>query len=308
VPTHEPAIHDIAVLADGRVVAADLVDEAHEAEDGGRRRRIDVGLWLAVGWMALIIFFAVFATVLPLQDPLALNPRAARQSPSWDHWLGTDNLSRDMLSRTAHGARVSLLVGFVSAGIAAIVGSFLGLIAGYQRKLTETLIMGWMDIMLAAPALLLVIVLTSFLGPTLRNVILAISVLSVPAFARIARAQTLAVSEREFVKAAKTLGATRRRIIFREIAPNIAPTVAAYFLVTVSVAIVLEGSLSFLGLGLSRERPTWGGMINDGRTFLGTSLHITLIPALAMFLTVLSLNSLGEKILRRQQHRRGATT
>ncbi|MGH9032192.1 MAG: ABC transporter permease [Acidimicrobiia bacterium] len=266
-----------------------------------RRRRREVGLWLALGWMALVVLLAVLAPVLPLDDPLALDPGAVRQAPRSSHWLGTDNLSRDLLARLAEGARVSLLVGFVSAGLATVVGSLLGLLAGYFRGWRETLIMGWMDIMLAAPALLMVIVLTSFLGPGVRNIILAISVLAVPAFARVARAQTLAYAEREFVKAARTLGATRRRIIFREIAPNIAPTIAAYFLVTVSVAIVVEGSLSFLGLGLSRERPTWGGMINDGRTFLSSSLHISLVPAATMFLTVLSLNSLGEKLLRHHQ-------
>jgi peptide/nickel transport system permease protein len=267
-----------------------------------RHSRGRIGVWLAAGWMALIGFLAISSLFLPFQDPSALNRNQARKLPSWDHWLGTDNLSRDILSRIANGARVSLLVGVVSALLASIVGVGLGLLAGYFRRTTSSLIMGAMDVLLAAPALILVITLTTFLGPGVRNLIIVIALLAVPAFARVTRTQTVSFAERDFVKAAKVLGATRKRIILKEIAPNILPTIAAYFLVTVSLAILIEGALSFLNLGVSRERPTWGGMINDGRSHLGETVHISLIPALVMFLTVLSLNTLGERLLR--YHRR----
>jgi peptide/nickel transport system permease protein len=164
-----------------------------------------------------------------------------------------------------------------------------------------------MDIMLAAPALIFVIVITSMLGPGIGNVIIAISILALPAFARVARAQTLVYAERDFVKAARSLGATRRRILFLEIAPNVLPTMVAYALVTVSVAIIVEGSLSFLGLGVSPERATWGGMIANGRSYLNTAPHISLIPGAIMFITVLALNLVGDKLQRRHDEMIGFT-
>jgi peptide/nickel transport system permease protein len=254
--------------------------------------------------MTLIILLALLAPYLPLQDATALSGDRS-EVPSWDHWLGTDNLSRDQLARIAEGARISLTVGFVSAAIAAVIGTIFGLYAGYHRRATETLIMGTMDILLAVPGLIFVIALTSLLGAGVRNVIIAISVLAIPAFARVARAQTLAYSERDFVKAARSLGATRRRILFREIAPNVLPTIGAYALVTVSAAIVVEATLSFIGAGISPEEPTWGRMIADGRSFMRTSPHISLIPGLVLFFTVLSLNALGEKLQRRHDARAG---
>jgi peptide/nickel transport system permease protein len=278
---------------------------ATAAEAPPRRRRFDLGLWLAAGWMALVVVLALLAPLLPLQDPLALSGDA-REGPSRAHLLGTDQLSRDMLSRMIYGARISLLVGVSSALIAGTIGTLLGLAAGYYRRWREVVIMGVADIMLAAPALIFVIVVTSMLGPGIANVILAISVLSIPAFARVVRAQSMVYGERDFVKAARSLGAKPRRILFREIAPNVMPTVISYALVTVSVAIVVEGSLSFLGLGVPPDEPTWGGMIAGGRSHLGTSPHISLIPAAVMFITVLALNALGDKLQRRNDEAMGA--
>ena len=271
-----------------------VVDEVSPS----RRRRFDIGLWMAAAWLVLIAVLAIVANFLPLDDPLALSG-SARKGPSGDHWLGTDQLSRDQLSRVIFGARVSLVVGVTSALLSGIVGTILGLVAGFYRKKSEMMIMGLADIMLAAPALIFVIVVTSMLGPGIPNVIFAISVLGVPAFARVVRAQTMVFAERDFVKAARSLGATRRRILLFEIAPNVLPTVAAYAMVSVSVAIVVEGSLSFLGLGVPPERPTWGSMIAGGRSHLNTSPHISLIPAIVMFVTVLALNSFGDKLQRR---------
>jgi peptide/nickel transport system permease protein len=287
-------------------LAVDGIDEAVPTSSVRvRRRRRNIAPTLAAAWLIVVLLLALLEPVLPLQDPLALSGDA-RQPPSWEHWLGTDQLSRDQLARAISGARVSLTVGICSALIAGLVGSLLGLVSGYYRRFAESTIMGLMDIMLAVPALILVIVITSMLGAGVGNVIIAISVLAIPAFARVARGQTLRYSEREFVKAARSLGATRRRILFLEIAPNVVPTMIAYALVTVSAAIVIEGSLSFLGLGVPPEQATWGGMIAGGRSHLGTSPHISLIPAAIMFVTVLALNTLGEHLQRRHDDRSGA--
>lgn len=270
------------------------------------RRKVTFGVALAIGWFVLVVVCSFFAKYLPFQNPQKINPGQGSLGPSWDHLFGTDKLGRDQLSRLANGARTSLAVGVLSATIAGVIGSFLGVVAAFYGKLTETLIMGCMDIMLAAPALVLVIVLTSLMGAGLFNVILAISVLAVPAFARVARAQTLAVKQRDFIKAARALGATNRRLITKEIVPNIAPPIFAYVLITIAVAIVIEGSLSFLGLGIAPDKPSWGGMIAAGRGELDTAPHISLIPAFAMFLTVLSLNRLGEVVAGRSGGSRGS--
>jgi peptide/nickel transport system permease protein len=294
-----------AVDVPGVVGSVDALDTAAPASAyAPTRRRRDLAVLMAAGWMLIVVMLAVFEPVLPLQDPLALSGDA-RQPPSAAHWLGTDQLSRDQLARAVSGAQVSLTVGVVSALIASMVGTLLGLVSGFYRRATESMVMGMMDIMLAVPALIFVIVMTSLLGPGIGNVMLAISVLAVPAFARVARAQTLRYSQRDFVKAARSLGATRRRILFLEIAPNVMPTMIAYALVTVSAAIVVEGSLSFLGLGVPPEQATWGGMIAGGRSHLGTAPHISLIPAAIMFLTVLALNTLGEHLQRRHDERSG---
>lgn len=275
-------------------------------DDAPRTRRRDLGMIAALAWVAIVIFMAVFANVLPFDDPLELDPSptAARSGFSSDHLLGADQLGRDLLSRVAHGARVSLLVGFVATGFAVAIGGTMGLVAGFFRGKVETLIMAAVDIMLSVPALILAIALTAFLGASLRNVILAIAILAVPAFARMSRAQALSVSEREFVRAARSLGARRSRILLFEVAPNIAPSILAYGLIIVAVAIVVEGSLSFLGLGVPPPDPTWGGMISAGKDDLGSSPHISLVPAAVMFVTILALNVAGEKLRRRFDVRR----
>jgi peptide/nickel transport system permease protein len=268
------------------------------------RRRWDVGMALALTCVAIVAGAAIFADVLPIDDPLALDPAASRTGPSRSHLLGADQLGRDLLAQIAHGARVSLLVGFVATGFAVLVGGTVGLMAGFLRGKVETFLMAVVDIMLSVPALILAIALTAFLGASLRNVILAIAILAVPAFARMSRAQALSISERDFVRAARSLGAGRTRILLFEVAPNVAPSVLAYSLIIVAVAIVVEGSLSFLGLGVPPPRPTWGGMISAGKSDLSSAPHISMIPAAVMFVTILSLNVVGEKLRRRFDVRR----
>jgi len=279
--------------------------ETAGSEAVGRRRRFDFGFTLAATWFGLVVAAAVLADVLPLLPPNALDATAGRQGPGAAHWLGADILGRDILSRIVFGARTSLIVGVLATALSGLVGLTLGLLGGYFRGISESLTMGAMDILLSFPALVLAIALAAVLGTGTGNVIIAIAILALPAFARISRAETLAHTSREFVTAARSLGARHSRIILREVAPNILPTVIAYAFVIVAVAIVVEGSLSFLGLGVPPVVPTWGGMIAHGRSVLGPYPHISLFPAAAMFLTVLALNTIGDKMRQRDDLRGG---
>ncbi|HEY4096762.1 MAG TPA: ABC transporter permease [Baekduia sp.] len=268
------------------------------------RRVPPFGLLLAGGWLVLLVGAAILAGLLPLHDPQAPDAFAPRSGMTSAHWLGTDQLGRDLLSRVIYGARVSLVVAFTATALAAVVGSTLGLIAGYARGMTETIIMGFVDIMLAFPALILALSLTSFLGASELNVIIAIAVLAVPSFARVVRAQTLSLTTREYVRAARSLGAGRTRILAFELAPNLAPAIFAYALVVVAIAIVIEGTLSFLGLGVPAPTPSWGGMISAGTDDLAQYPLISMVPAVAMFFTVLAINVVAEWLQARFAPRR----
>jgi peptide/nickel transport system permease protein len=281
-------------------VAVDTVVAEERTGTAERRSRAGWGLgpafWLAVGWLSLMAFVAVFADILPFQDPLAPDPTQAHEGPGIGHWFGTDSLGRDMLARVAHGAQVSLTVAVTSASVACIVGGSLGLVAGYFGGRRETWIMAVMDAILAFPSLVLALALTAFLGPSLRNTIVAIGLLAIPVFARIGRAQTLSYKKREFVLAAEAMGAKHGRILRREVAPNVAPSLVTFALVAAALAILVEGSLSYLGAGVPPPAPTWGGIIAAGQGDLARAPHASLIPAAVMFLTVVSLNTAGERL------------
>lgn len=258
--------------------------------------RLGAGFWLAAAWLSLVAAVAVLADVMPIQDPLAPNPAHAHEGPGFDHWFGTDSLGRDQLARVAHGAQVSATVAAAAASVACIVGGTLGLVAGYFGGRRETSIMALMDTVLAFPNLVLALALTAFLGPSLRNTIVAIGLLAVPVFARIGRAQTLSYKKREFVLAAKAMGATNTRIMLREVAPNVAPSLITFALVVAALAILVEGSLSYLGAGVPPPSPTWGGIIAAGQGDLAEAPHVSLLPAAVMFLTVLALNAAGGRL------------
>jgi peptide/nickel transport system permease protein len=270
----------------------------------GRRRVPRVGLMMAALWLLLLVGAAIFAGLLPIPDPQAPDAFAPRSGITGAHLLGTDQLGRDTLSRVIYGARVSLVVASTATVLAAVVGSLMGLLAGYARGITETLIMGFVDIMLAFPALILALSLTSFLGASERNVIIAIAVLAVPSFARVVRAQTLSLTQREYVRAARSLGAGRVRILAFELTPNLMPAIFAYALVVVAIAIVIEGTLSFLGLGVPAPTPSWGGMIAAGTNDLATAPLICLVPAVVMFITVMAINIVAEWLQARFEPRR----
>jgi peptide/nickel transport system permease protein len=252
--------------------------------------------WVSVGWIGLIVFLAIFATVLPIHSYTATGVGVPRSHPNAHFWFGTDELGRDMLSRVIYGARVSLTVGFASILAAFLIGGSLGLIAGYYGGKLGTVIMGCMDVLLAFPALVFALAIVTFLGQSLRNVTIAIAVVSIAPVARIIRASTLSFAEREFVTAARTVGAKDWRIITREILPNVLPPAASYSLIGVALAIVGEGALAFIGLSVRAPTPSWGGMIAEGVSFLNHYPYISLIPAAVMFVTVLALNFAGDSL------------
>jgi len=265
-------------------------------EGGFARRRIGIAFWLSVGWIALVILLALLAPLLPLHPPNDTGVGPVAQGPSLHFWLGTDDLGRDMLSRIIWGARVSMIVGFTSIAIGLAIGGTFGLIAGYYRGRIGALIMGCADVLLAFPALVLSLAIVTFMGQSLRNVTLALGLISIAPIARIIRASTLTFSEREFVAAARSLGARNVRIVTREVLPNVALPTFSFALVAVAIAIVAEGALSFLGLSVKAPTASWGGMINEGRTYLQQSPHISLIPAAVMFVTVLAFNFAGDSL------------
>ena len=263
-----------------------------------RRGRRGLGpiFWIAAAWIALVLGLALIAGLLPLDDPSKMSLMARRAGPSAAHLLGTDTFGRDILARLILGARSSLAVGLLAPLIGTLVGGVLGLLAGYFRGRLEGLINGATDILLAFPPLVLALAVVAYLGASLVNLILVLGILTVPSVTRVARAATLALRERDFVTAARALGARPSRILLREILPNVAPTLAAFFLVLVAVIIVAEGILSFLGLGVPPPAPTWGTMIAEGRDNLDVAPHIAFIPSAVMFLTVLAFNLVGDAL------------
>jgi len=271
-----------------------------------RRRGLGLVFWGAIAWIALILALAAFADFLPLADPTRQALLARRGLPSAVHPFGTDDVRRAILARAIYGARASLGIGLVAPLLASLVGTTLGLLAGYVRGWTETLLIGGTDVLLAFPPLVLALAIVAYLGQSVANVIIVLAILTVPAITRIARAATLAVREREFVTAARALGASHARILLKEILPNILLPLGAFFLVLVAITIVAESILSFLGLGVPLPTPSWGGMIAEGRDSLGDWPHIAFIPAGVMFLTVLAFNLVGDTLRAITDPRRGA--
>jgi ABC-type dipeptide/oligopeptide/nickel transport system permease subunit len=262
--------------------------------------RTAVRIALPALWLALVFAVAVGVQWLPLPSPTAMDFAAAEQGPSRAHPLGADLDGRDILARLAHGGRVSLTVSLAAPLIGMLIGTLLGLLSAYYGGAVRVVILTVLDAMLAFPSLVFALGLTVVLGPSVQNVTLALGIMSIPAFARIVRANVLPLLGREFVLAARTFGASDGYIMFREILPNIILPVLTYGLTMMSVMIVAEGSLSFLGVGVPPPTPSWGSMIAEGRESLERVPHVSLIPAAVMFLTVLSLNLLGDTL--REMH------
>jgi peptide/nickel transport system permease protein len=280
-----------------------------------RARRLGFAGKLAIGWLVLVVAAAVLAPVLPLDDPNENFAEIAGQGPGTaGHILGGDGLGRDMLSRVVWGTRASLLLGVGAIVVGLVVGGLLGLMAGYRRGRTETLFTGLFDVLLSYPQLILALTLVTVfasgegISSTRRMIVLifALGVVSVPVLGRITRANTLAWSEREFVLAARAMGARNRSIMFREVLPNVLPAMFSIALLGIAVVIVAEGALSVLGVGVQLPTPSWGNIIAEGRADLRDAPHIVLVPTVAIFLTVLALNFLGDVVRARFDVRESA--
>ena len=272
-----------------------------------RKRRQLGGLFVAsVAWIALVALGAIFADLLPIPSPTDIDMLGKRALPSAEHWLGNDQLGRDELSRLIYGGRISLTVGLLAPVIGVTIGGALGMLAGYFRGRLETFVVGGVDVLLAFPPLVFALAVTAYLGQSILNITLVIGILGIPAFTRVARAVTLSLSEREFVTAARALGATHSRILLRELLPNVALPLVAFFLLGVAVTIVVEGALSFLGLGVPPPAPSWGSMIGEGRESLDIAPWLAFLPAGVMFLTVLAFNVVGDTLRALTDPRPGA--
>jgi glutathione transport system permease protein len=214
--------------------------------------------------------------------------------PSLQHWFGVDPLGRDIFSRIVMGARVSLTAGFVSVAVGAVIGTVLGLVAGYYEGWTDRIIMRVCDVLFAFPGILLAIGIVAILGGGMTNVIIAVSIFSIPTFARLVRGNTLALKHLTFIEAARSVGAPDRTIIARHIFPGTIAAVVVYFSLRIGTSIITAASLSFIGMGAQPPTPEWGAMLNEARADMMTSPHVALFPSLAIFLTVLAFNLLGD--------------
>ncbi|MBY0351881.1 ABC transporter permease [Tabrizicola sp.] len=254
--------------------------------------------WRLVIFGALIIgtilVCAIFAPWIAPYSPYDLDYMAMLQGPSSAHWLGTDEVGRDTLSRVIYGARLSMQVAFMAAGIGLICGTLIGVTAAYFGGIVDLLLMRLMELLFSFPAILLAVVLMASLGTSILNAMIAIGIVFIPGFSRLARAATEVVLREQYVEAARALGMSHSRILFREIMPNIVAPLLVEAAVAFSYAILLESALSFLGLGAQPPEPTWGNMLNTGRGFMAQSAMMSIAPGMAIFITVLGFNLIGD--------------
>ena len=271
-----------------------------------------ISFWFSITWIILTIAIAFCADFLPLPEydhmdwdnPAAspgtrveksvTNNNGEQINEKSIYFLGTDTMGRDIFTRLIFGTRISLIIGLVVPVIGLIIGGTFGILAGFYRGKLETAIMAIMDIILAFPGIVLMLAITFFLGPGIENLVIALGILVIPAFSRVARANTLKFAQSEFVQAARMMGQKDVVIMCFEILPNILIPMIAYALMLVGYMIMAEGVLSFLGLGVPAPVPSWGGMIADGKEVLGEAPFITLLPSFIMFLTVLSFNLISD--------------
>jgi peptide/nickel transport system permease protein len=243
--------------------------------------------------IALLILLAAFAAQVAPRDPIRQDLPSALAPPSRDFPLGADEFGRCILSRILYGARLSLVVGVLATAIGAVTGILLGLLAGYFARL-DAPVMRAMDVLLAFPSILLAIAIVAALGPSLVNVMIAVGLRSIPSFARLTRSMVLSLKELEFVQGVHALGAGHGRVLFRHILPNSVSPLLVFSSMQVATSILLAAILSFLGLGVQPPTPEWGKMVSDGRAYLLDAPHVSLFPGIAIFLTVMGFNCLGD--------------
>jgi len=266
-----------------------------------RRRGAMVGL----GFVAFFVVLALFAPAIAPFDPLATSWSAIRKAPSAAHWFGTDEIGRDVLSRVIWGTRVSLMAGFGSVALAMVTGGLLGLLAGYAGGRTDGLVMRLMDAVLSFPPLVLALALGAVLGAGLTGVVIALGVVYTPTFARLMRGQVLTITARDYVEAARALGAPGWRIAWHHVLPNATAPIVIQASLSVAFAILAEASLSFLGLGIQPPTPSWGSIMSVGRNYVATAWWIATFPGICLFLLVLSVNLCGDHLRDRIDPRSG---
>lgn len=257
-------------------------------------KRLNLSTWLGIVIVAALILCAVFAPLLAPYDPNEQNMILYLSPPGGGNLLGTDQFGRDVLSRLLYGARYSLTIGFLAIVVALIIGSLLGMIAGYVGNRTDIILMQIMDVVLAFPSLILGLALVALMGATLTNIVIAIAFTAIPAFARIARAGVMTQRDREYVQACHAMGFSNSRILLRHILPAILPEIMVMASLWMATAVRTEASLAFIGLGLAPPTPTWGGMVREGFDNILSSFHLALYPSLAILVLVLALNLIGD--------------
>ena len=271
------------------------------------RRGLGVVVWISIAWLVLIGGAALLVDVLPFYDPSDTRAGIPLSIPTTQNWLGTDQLGRDLLSRTVHGARVSMAVGIAAVILSSIVGGSVGLLSGYFRRFFEGVSLFTADVLMAFPTMLLAASIVAFTDSRgLITVVLAIALIYFGPTIRIVRALTLTISTREYVVAARSLGARHGRVLWREVMPNVIPTLLSMMIVAMAGAVIAEGGLAYLNLSVAPPTATWGSMIAAGKPKIEQSLYPVLVPGAALFLTVLSLTLIGDAIQKRHGRDLGA--
>jgi len=245
-------------------------------------------------FLCILLFIAIFAPLIAPYDPLDDNLMNRYKAPSKDHWMGTDEMGRDILSRIIYGSRISLKVGLLSISVALVFGTLLGILAGFYGGMVDMLIMRVMDIMLAFPSILLAITIVTILGPQLKNAILAIGIINIPRFARVIRSSVISIRESEYIDAARSLGANDIRIIVFHLLPNSLAPLIVQSTLGIAEAILEAAALSFLGLGAQPPQPEWGAMLSDARSALQRAPWVATFPGLAIIFGVFGFNLLGD--------------
>lgn len=275
-----------------------------------RERAARVGLWYqvrlefihnrfaltSITYLVILAFAAVLAPLITAYDPDDQDLLARLEPPSSHHWLGTDELGRDVFARLVFGARVSLIIGLVGTAGGVILGTIVGLTSGFFGGWLDTLSMRLIDIMFAFPGILLAILIVAIMGPGFFNLIVALTIWGTPSLSRIVRASVLSLKSREFIEAARAIGANRARIMFRHLLPNCLAPIIVYATLSVAGSLLTAAGLGFLGLGVQPPTPEWGTMLSTGRRFLREAPHLMVFPGLCIFLTVIALNVIGDAL------------
>ena len=277
------------------LIVNEMVEEAHDRPE--RKKKLGVLFWICVGWLAVNFIGAIFANVLPLQNPLYQNYAVVNAAPSLHHLFGTDDLGRDIFARIVFGSRVSIEVSLGAMLIGFGIGAPLGMLAAYRRGKFDSVLTAVMYVFLAFPAIIATIAVLSFWTPrSLLKIIIVVGIASIPLVYRVIRSATMNYSTRDFVVAAKVQGATDRRILMKELLPNVAPIGVSFLLIGIATVVTLEGALAFLGLSVNPPTPSWGNMINESLSILQQNPWLAIFPSLAMCLFLLCLNFIGDRL------------